>query len=145
MFKKNKSFMYKAYSAIIIILLSLSACAQEKDKASGVSAKADAVKKPSPRNADFTYNAQEKRDPFIPLVSAEGLILEPLISKKKAGEVYVEGIIYDPRGGSYAVVNGEIVKSGDAAGDYRIIKIEPQKIILSKDGKDLEIELKREE
>lgn len=103
-----------------------------------------AVGKPA-REAEFAYDAHEKRNPFLALVSQDGRILEPQVSKKRDGEIYLEGVIYDPGGSSYAVISGEIVRPGESLGAYQLIGIGPQKIILSKEGKEFEVELKREE
>ena len=92
--------------------------------------------------AGFIYDAKGKRDPFIPLVTQDGRIIEPPRRKEKTeGPPQLEGIIYDPRGASYAVMDGEVFRVGDAAGDYQIIKIELRKVIMQKAGRELTVEL----
>jgi hypothetical protein len=94
----------------------------------------------------FIYDAKGKRDPFIPLVTQDGRIIEPPKRKEKTeGPPQLEGIIYDPRGASYAVMEGEVFRVGDAAGDYQIIKIEAQKVVLQKAGREFTVELKKED
>lgn len=141
--RKNKFFAFIIFSAIIAF--TYSACSQNKDRPPKAQAKKKNLRDSSAKSSEFIYDAHEKRNPFVPLVSADGRILEPQASKKTAGEVYIEGIIYDAAGSSYAVINGEIVKAGDNVGNYQVIRIEPQKIIFLQEGKELAIELKKED
>lgn len=95
--------------------------------------------------AEFVYDSKGKRDPFIPLVTADGrwIKLEDETGQDKA--LSLEGIIYDKNGLSYALVNSEAVKIGDKIGDYQVLSIEKNKVIFIKEGKTQEIELKKEE
>lgn len=93
----------------------------------------------------FVYDAQDRRDPFVALVSHDGRILEPLKPKQSSGGLEIEGIIYDPKGASYVVINSEIYKAGDTYGEYRILKIQPRKIVFLKSGQEFEVEFKKEE
>lgn len=143
MSKRNKFFAFLIFSAIILCVYVI------YSRMSGISTNT----RGSARNsigeqaleAEFIYDAREKRNPFLPLVSPDGRILEPQVSKKRDGEIYLEGIIYDAGGSSYAVINGEVVRAGESSGTYQLIRIEPQKIIILREGKEMEIELKREE
>jgi hypothetical protein len=92
---------------------------------------------------EFAYDSKGKRDPFIPLVTPDGRLLK-LEQEQTRGELSLEGIIYDKNGVSYAIVNGDIVKVGDAAGNYQVLKIEKNKVIFIKDGEPSEIELKED-
>jgi len=91
-----------------------------------------------------TYDAQGKRDPFIPLVTPDGRLLK-LEQPSGSAALSLEGIIYDKEGISYAVVGGEVVKIGDEVSGYQVLKIEQDKVIFIKDGEPMEIELKEEE
>ncbi|MFH1655606.1 MAG: hypothetical protein ABH954_03240 [Candidatus Omnitrophota bacterium] len=93
---------------------------------------------------NFVYDSKGKRDPFLSLVSPEGYLIkiEPF---SETSEINIEGIIYDPRGSSYAIINSEVVKPGDVIGRFEIIGIERNKVILIKDSEKIEIELKEEE
>jgi hypothetical protein len=141
MSRKNKLFALRLFS--VIIALMLCACGRKKDSHSNVSENARPMFQQSVKEGEFVYDAQEKRDPFIPLVSSDGRILEPRLSRKTKDALYLEGIMYDPAGLSYAVINAEVARVGDPVGDYKVIKIESQKVTLLKDGK--EVELKMEE
>lgn len=93
---------------------------------------------------EFKYDAKEKRNPFIPLITSEGRLLK--LDKEEAhGNLAVQGIVYDKQGRSYAIVNDSVVAIGDNIGDYRVWKIEQNKVIFIKDGQAMEIELKKEE
>lgn len=89
----------------------------------------------------FTYDAQGRRNPFIPLVTADGRLLQLDVEEAK-GDIAIEGIIYDEQGGvSYAIVNGSVVKAGDFVNDAQVLRIEKDKVVLIKEGKELELEL----
>ncbi|MDD2752000.1 MAG: hypothetical protein PHN59_02605 [Candidatus Omnitrophica bacterium] len=90
------------------------------------------------------YNAKGKRDPFIPLVTSDGRLLK-LDIEEKPSALHVEGLIHDDAGLSYAIVNGVVVKVGDAIGGYQILKIENNKVVFIKDGQMSEIVIKKEE
>lgn len=87
-----------------------------------------------------------KRNPFIPLVTPEGRLLQ--LEAEEEGneeELRLEGIMYDKGGLSYAIVNAEVVKIGDWAGGYRVLRIEKNKVIFIIDNQIKEVELKKEE
>jgi hypothetical protein len=56
----------------------------------------------------------------------------------------VEGIIFDKKGRSYAIVNGEVVGIGDAVAGYEILKIENDKVVFIKESKITEIKVNKE-
>jgi hypothetical protein len=91
----------------------------------------------------FVYDANGKRDPFIPLVTPEGRLLN-LDTEQAKGTLNLEGIIYDDKGISYAIVNGAVVKIGDTVDGSQVLKIENNKVIFIKDGNPFEQELKEE-
>lgn len=92
---------------------------------------------------EFKYDSQGKRNPFIPLVTPEGRLLQ-LEKAAVKGNITVEGIIYDKSGSSYAIVNGSVVKVGDFISGLQVLKIEKTKVVFVKDGKTQEIGLKKE-
>ncbi|MCX5715364.1 MAG: hypothetical protein NTV07_00530 [Candidatus Omnitrophica bacterium] len=91
---------------------------------------------------DFTYSSKGKRDPFIPLIGA-GAIREvkEAVDIKSIEDVTVEGILYDEKGGSTAIINGVIVREADQLGIVLVDKIEPKKVVLVIDDKRFEIPL----
>ncbi|TAN59983.1 hypothetical protein EPN16_06145 [bacterium] len=143
MCRRNKFIVIIIFSAIILSVIIF--FARGRGLPAGARAPAKRAEGIPVKEAEFIYDAREKRNPFMALIGSDGRILEPRISRKRDGVIDLEGIIYDSGSSSYAVINGEIVKAGEAAGDYQLIRIEPQKIILSKEGKELEVELNTEE
>src|SRR3989339_323401 len=129
---KNKCFFFRRFFAIIIYLC-----------AATFLPKTYLAAEPEQRKV-FVYEAQDRRDPFLPLVSPDGRVLEPQIVKGSEGRPQIEGIIYDAGGSSYAVVSGEVIKVGDTIGGYQVLEIHPEKAIFLKGSERLEIELKKE-
>lgn len=83
--------------------------------------------------ADFTYEAKGKRDPFIPLVGKDGRLIKLDKEEDNAkSDLIVDGIIYDKQGVSYALANGRVVGVGDYMNGYRVLKIEKDKVIFLK-------------
>jgi hypothetical protein len=97
------------------------------------------------RAQEFVYDAQGKRNPFIPIVTPDGRYqkLEVEELQQDAG-LKLEGIIYDKYGISYAVVDGTVVRIGDMAGEYQVLKIEEKKVIFMREGQEKTVELKKE-
>lgn len=94
---------------------------------------------------EFKYDSKGKRNPFIPLVTDDGRLLKFEEEEGVSKNLWLEGIIYDKYGLSWACVNGEIVKIGDKIGAYQVLKIEEDKVVFIKDGELLKVELKKEE
>jgi hypothetical protein len=92
----------------------------------------------------FIYNAKGKRDPFIPLVTPDGRLLNLDKEEEATKGLLLEGIMYDKYGISYAIVNGRVVKVGDEVIGYQILRIEKNKVIFIKEGQPTEVELKKE-
>ena len=92
------------------------------------------------REEVFIYDSKGKRDPFLSLVSPEGFLIN-LESTGDTSEIILEGIIYDPRGSSYAIINAEVVAPGDTIGRFEVIDIKKNKIILLRDGERIEVKL----
>jgi hypothetical protein len=101
----------------------------------------------APAAQDVGYDSGGRPNPFVPWVTADGR-LQMLTSEPKKQEAHqglsVEGIIYDKRGLSYAVINDEIVKIGDTIDGYQVLRIEESKVIVIRDGQQQEIELQEE-
>ena len=50
-------------------------------------------------------------------------------------EVTIEGIIIDPKEGSSAIINGEILKEGDYLGGFRVTEIFQNTVEVERDDK----------
>jgi len=94
----------------------------------------------------FVYDPAGKRDPFIQLVTPDGRFqkLEADEPKEANSQLKLEGIMYDPAGTSYAIVNGLVVKPSEEVDGYRVIKIDENSVIFNKGGQDKQILLKKE-
>jgi hypothetical protein len=92
------------------------------------------------------YDAQGKRNPFIPLVTSDGRLqmIEDTAQASKDTELVVDGIMFDKYGVSYALVNGDVVKVGDSVGEYRVLSIEPRKVAFIKEGQVKEVPFEKE-
>jgi len=93
---------------------------------------------------EFKYSDKGNRDPFQALVTSDGRILPGAKSVSETGSIEIEGIIWDPQGKSVAIINGKLVKEQDRIMNVQLLKINKTSIILQKEGKVMEVNLKRE-
>lgn len=91
----------------------------------------------------FTYNDHGRRDPFWPLISPSGAILI-YDANVTFSDMILEGIIYDPQGEKLAIINTKVVKAEDNVGGFFVVKIEPNYVVLSKDGQEFTLRSKKE-
>lgn len=75
----------------------------------------------------FAYEAKGRRDPFQPWTENAAKTTEGM----DTGDLRVEGIIIDPVKGSLAVINGAVVREGEAIGTYKVSKIEKARVQVS--------------
>ena len=92
------------------------------------------------------YDPKDRRDPFVALVTPDGVLREPRVPKSKAGsriqgELALEGVVYDPRGGSVVVINGEVFQVGDVREGIEVLKIEPTRVVVLRNGAEQELRL----
>ncbi len=92
------------------------------------------------QESEFVYSIKNNRDPFLPLVTPDGYItnLEP---QSEISDINLEGIIFDPKGASFAVINGNVIAENALVGKFKIVGIKKDKIILQNDQKTYIIEL----
>jgi hypothetical protein len=88
----------------------------------------------------IAYDAGNRRDPFISLVTADGRLLN--LEPQGQQRINLEGIVFDKAGSSYAIVNSKVVEVGDTIGDYQVYKIEQERVLFLKNGAEEIIELK---
>lgn len=94
--------------------------------------------------AEAAYDASGKRDPFVALLAPDGTVLEPspsTRSRRAGGGFVLEGIVYDPRGHSMAIIGGEVYEVGDIRGGIEVLAIEPSRVIVLKDGLERTLEV----
>ena len=90
----------------------------------------------------FLYASHDKRDPFLPLVDKKGRpvsIVEGGV-QFKASDLYLEGIIWDEVK-PMAIINDEVVSSGDKIRGVTIEKIEKDKVILNYQDSSFELKM----
>ncbi|MBI4313353.1 MAG: hypothetical protein HY594_00910 [Candidatus Omnitrophica bacterium] len=101
----------------------------------------------APALAWAAYDPKDARDPFYPLLNPDGARREPKKPEsRQAGSVFggvlkLEGILYDAGGGSVAIVNGELFKTGDIREDIEVTRIEPARVMVLKNGTEVELKL----
>mgnify|MGYP001588549079 FL=1 len=92
---------------------------------------------------NFIYDSKGKRDPFMPLVTSQGYIVN-VEEELFASDMNLEGIIYDAQGRSLAIINGKVVKVGDNIGSYTVLEIGKTTVLLAKEAEKYILELKKE-
>jgi hypothetical protein len=91
----------------------------------------------------IAFKGEAKRDPFIPLITSTGYLLN--LEPEKNASLNLEGIMFDPKGDSIAIVNGEIVRVGDEVNGAVVVRIEPDRVSILKENKTSDLALRREE
>jgi hypothetical protein len=77
-----------------------------------------------------SYDSKDRRDPFIPLITQNTRVAAGLENVQTIDDILLEGIVWDAAGGSIAVLNGVIVKVGDAIGVVKVESIEEKEVEL---------------
>ena len=91
------------------------------------------------------YQSKGKRDPFVPLLAADGQRFRPPgldeeVMTQAIG-MALQGVVYEPKAESYAVIDGQVVREGDEIGGAKIIKIEPNSVTIQKENQISQIVL----
>ena len=95
--------------------------------------------------SDFVYDAKGKRNPFIPLVTNEGRLIKLDKEEEKGStDLAIDGIIYDKSGLSYAIINAAVVGVGDYVGEYRVLKVESDRVVFLKQDQIREVFITQE-
>lgn len=89
---------------------------------------------------EFRYDKGARRDPFVPVAASDGFATGGGLD----GRSVVEGIVFDPKGGSYAVIGGEIYREGESVKDSKLIRILPDRVIFLQDNEEMVIWLREE-
>jgi hypothetical protein len=92
----------------------------------------------------FQYESKGKRDPFVPLVGAEKPAAARLVDITSVEDLKLDGIALGARGEAAAIINGELVKSGDKVGDITVKSITKTTVTLIISGKAHELNLQEE-
>lgn len=87
--------------------------------------------------AAFKYDPGNNRDPFRPLVDKDGNILPEARPVSAVMQLNLEGIVWSSDRDSYAIVSGNVVKAGDMLGDYKVMRINKNQVVLNRGGEDI--------
>lgn len=80
------------------------------------------------------YNAQGKRDPFIPLISLSSRVASGLLGVETFDELVIEGIVHDPGKKSIVIVNGAVMNVGEEVGSVKLIEVRPDGALFAISG-----------
>jgi len=94
--------------------------------------------------AHAAYDPKGRRDPFIPLVGQERPSLASLSDIESIEDVKLEGFAVAPDGKRIAVINGELVRSGDRAGEFEVLEVGKKSVKVSISGKTYDLTLPEE-
>ncbi|MBU1061701.1 MAG: general secretion pathway protein GspB, partial [Candidatus Omnitrophica bacterium] len=89
----------------------------------------------------FKYDSGRKRDPFVPLVSKDGIYVSDAYGIKSIKDIRLEGIVWEVEKPSIAIINGEIVGEGAEIGVIKVLKIERDSVVFDVDGQAVRVEL----
>ncbi|MBN3038669.1 MAG: hypothetical protein JW869_04540 [Candidatus Omnitrophica bacterium] len=93
----------------------------------------------------FNYDDQGKRDPFVPLVDAMGRYILEEGEMLSITDLDLSGILWDPNGNSTALINDQIVSTGDSFYGFLIKEINESSVTVSQSGQDYTLWLTIEE
>lgn len=96
-------------------------------------------------SAEAEYLAKGQRDPFVPLLTAEGERIHPPAvydgpAPSEAGP-RLEGVALSAGGISHAVINGRVLREGETFDGIRVLRIEAGSVTVERDGERLRLEL----
>lgn len=90
----------------------------------------------------FVYDDHGKKDPFLPLVSASGVVLS-YDQDMTVSDLNLEGLVIDAKGNNLAIMNGKIVKAGDVIGLYTVEQVGNDQVFLAKGQEKLTVRIKK--
>ena len=93
----------------------------------------------------FIYTDKGKRDPFVPLVDENGRYLLDSEEFCTFEDLNLSGILWDPKGKSSALINNQIVKTGESIGGFRVTNVTKDSVTLFKNGKEYILRLSIEQ
>lgn len=93
---------------------------------------------------EFIYDDKGNRDPFWPLVSSEGVIMnydaEFIIS-----DLVLEGVMLGTQDNSLAIINGKVLKLNDQIGNFFVGEIHANSVVLVNGQDRFELKITKEE
>lgn len=92
----------------------------------------------------FTYDDKGKRDPLWPLVSPSGNIIS-YGSDFMVSDLVLEGIMSGGGDSGIAMINGKIVGVNDKIGQFVVVQIQKDAVVLKKGEQTYTLRLKKED
>lgn len=92
------------------------------------------------KEAGFNYDSGGLRNPFIPLITNDGRLIK-VSTGSGTSDLVLEGIIYEEKGESYAIVNAAIVRPGDVVNGWEVSSVEQNKVVITKGSELRELEI----
>ena len=90
------------------------------------------------------YRSNGKRDPFVPLITPEGQrIYPPGTDEGGVANLMLQGIVFEPQGESYAVINGRIVREGEEVDGVKVLKIAPSAVVIQSEGQQHQLSVRQ--
>ena len=99
-----------------------------------------AVEAPTQRTEQFRYNTKGRRDPFLPLVR-DGRIVAVTPSGHESSRPMLYGVLWDPGGNSIALINDGEARVGDTVGEYKVLEIRKDSVVLANGGEPVVLEI----
>ena len=90
---------------------------------------------------EIRYDKGNRRDPFVPLIGPHAFRGAAGVGKEAFP---LEGVVYDPKRGSYAVIGGEIYREGESINGAKLIKVFQDRVILLQESSEIVIWLREE-
>lgn len=105
------------------------------------SLQANDVKADAASDLPFHYQAKGKRDPFVPLVRDGQLVPITQSVVVESSVPVLHGIMWDPYGQSIALINDLEAKVGDPVGEYQVLEIRHDAVVLSSGGEPVVLQI----
>ena len=94
--------------------------------------------------APFVYKDEGKRDPLWPLVGSTGNVIT-YDSDFMIADLVLEGVMSDGGNSGIAMINGKILGINDKIGQFVIVQINTNEVVLQKGDQRFTLRLKKEE
>ena len=84
------------------------------------------------------YQSKGKRDPLVPLLNSEGQRIYPPGFDEEVATglqgLVLQGIVFDSKADSYAILNGQLVRKNDEIEGIQIVDIGPRAVTIQAGG-----------
>ncbi len=91
---------------------------------------------------EIRYDRANKRDPFAPLVGPRASHIAGGIVGKES--FHLEGVVFDPKKGSYAIIDGAIYREGESIDGAKLVNILPDRVVILQESSEVVVWLREE-